>query len=596
MAFDPKEYIKEEPAFDPKAYLAETKKPKGSAGQAALESYGNTALMGYLPHAQALAENVTPNPTRAVDEKLMKEGFTISQPEETYIGTRDANIKRQQELAAEFPRASAAGTVAGVIGGTLLTGAAGKAAGLVAPTNFAGRLKASAKAGAALGAITNPGDVEGQVGLQLEERGKAAGVGALMGVGSQAALEGGVKLAQGFAAGAKKIANEKAFKALGPYAREARQNYAKGTIGEVGRELLDTGVVSPRLTSYEGIAKRASQASETAGKKVGAVIDKLAVVEDGLNGGGAASTGLAIPGAKTASAGISRKAIADSLEEELISKGGLQGLEEGENSFFGALIKGFNKSGGASISLKDAQALKQELKAKIKWDRLPGADIPPKEQFYRALYRKVNQGIDDAAEALSQIAGGNAPQELSAAKKSYGALKEAEKISSSREAKEFANRFLSPTDYLSGGLGAAAGVATGDSPEEKLQNALIGGSLALVNKGARKYGNQVSAVGLDRLGSALAATPAVAQLAGKNPAAFQGLVTSINQQRQGGPSFTPSGDQYPILKDQKLMENFRKNPGLIDAILDDNLRAAVKREVGRSPSSDSAMSRRMNQK
>src|SRR5690606_31959814 len=135
-------------------------------------------------------------------------------------------------------------------------------------------------------------------------------------------------------------------------------------------------------------------------------------------------------------------------------------------------------------------------------------------------------------------------------------------IANKREAKEFANRFLSPSDYLTSGLGVAGGIASGDSAEEKFQNALIGASLGFANKGARKYGNQLAAKGLDSLAKGISALPKAVKTAGSNPTATQSAVNKMNPY-QGN----------------RVTDMVAENPDLIDSFGNDKLKARLRENI-----------------
>lgn len=547
-----------------------------SKSQTLLESYGNSATLGYLPHIQAALEGLLPSPTGTLDKDLRASGFTVVQPEKGYVERRDENLKRMAAQRAENPKTAALGDVAGLVGGAFLTNAV---APVKAAATLGGRAVQAARTGGVLGAVQNPGDAEGVLDpIQLGQRVVNSAAGTAIGPVAQLGVEGTSLLLKKIASGLKSFAEKKAFKALGPYSREAQQNYAKDQINEIGREVLDSGVVRGRPTSYEGISARAGAAKDRAGKNVGAVIDDLAAVEEKLRGPSVKPGDVAIKGqrARSASVGVDRNAIADSLEKDLISKTDIPGVEK-DNAFFKNLIDSFRSR--EKIGVKDAQDMKVRLKKLINWDRLPGADIPREEQFYRALYKKLNTGINDAATVLAEKAGGDMPSRLAKAKKSYGAMAEAARISSKREGKEFANRFLSPSDYFTGGVGAAAGFASGTDTESKLKNAAIGLTAAGANKLARRYGNQLVAAASDALSRRSGA--AATALAGSGPVTTQTLVANL--MNSGNRKMTRADvDQY--LNNPQLLMYFRQNPQMIDIVLKDpKRRQAMKEKIGRGP-------------
>lgn len=131
-------------------------KPKTGAGESALESFGNAATFGYLPHIQA--------------------GVSSAVFGDDYTKTRDENIARQALQRKEHPTASIAGTGAGIVASAIGTGGLGA----VAKGASAGKkIYEGMKAGAIIGGITNPGDTEGEISpMQIKERALGAGIGA----------------------------------------------------------------------------------------------------------------------------------------------------------------------------------------------------------------------------------------------------------------------------------------------------------------------------------------------------------------------------------------------------------------------------------
>jgi hypothetical protein len=299
MAFDPDNYLeKNRSSFDPDAYLAKppkADKPEANLGrmaQTALESYGNTATLGYLPHLQAAAEKLVPDPRKQVDEELLKKGFTITTPQEGYVQSRDANIRRLQQLRAENPKAALVGDVAGIAGNTLISGSIGKAVGkglsaarpgldgllgarMVGPATKAqagvSALKGAAAAGGAIGALANPGDIEGEFSpLQPMQRAENAGLGLAIGVAAQGATEGASRLGKGISDYLRGKAGEKAAAAIGATKADMKRLGEKGA-EKLGREALDEGLVGP-FSTPASIAKNAEAKLEAAGERIGALI------------------------------------------------------------------------------------------------------------------------------------------------------------------------------------------------------------------------------------------------------------------------------------------------------------------------------------
>lgn len=382
-----------------------------------------------------------------------------------------------QKISEQSPVASVAGRVAGTLGSGFGMAGALRSAGVKAASGFLPNAIQSGVIGGVEGALTNPGEGEG---LQVADRAK------------NAALSAGLSFLLGGAAGklaggAKGAAEKQAFKALGPYAREARQAFAKGKVNEIGRELLDEGVISNMPKTYGKLAETLEDAASKKGASLGKIVDQLDEFAKGNN-----------------QRAVAAKDIGERLKAKLIKDTSLPGVGS-ENEMHAGLIDEFVAKTG-NLSLKGAEELKRKIGDLIKWDRLPGADIPPKETFYRAVYRELAETAEKGAEQVDKLASGASSTRFKDAKSAFGNLKEAANIVAKRDAKEFANRLISPSDYITGGLGAAAGFGSGEGIEDRLKRATIGASLGLGNKALRTFGPQVAAKQLDTLSKGLSSS------------------------------------------------------------------------------------------
>lgn len=226
MAFDPDKYLAEKtgpaPGFNPDAYLAakgvKVDSPVAAAtnasspAQTGLESFANTATLGYLPQLQA--------------------GAGAAMGLGNYTDLRDKNIARQKASAEENPKSDIAGKVAG-FGANVLMG----------PTNIPGI--------AAQAALSNPGDTPGQSGdLQLGDRAKNAALAGLLGKGLQG------------------IGNK-----LGGAADSVMQRAAgirKPAVG-LGTELIDQGIIGTRGNMQRQVADKIAQRGTELSNEVGSM-------------------------------------------------------------------------------------------------------------------------------------------------------------------------------------------------------------------------------------------------------------------------------------------------------------------------------------
>jgi hypothetical protein len=407
----------------------------------------------------------------------------------------------------------------------------------------------------------------------------------------------------------KGLAETRAFKSLGPYARDSIKAFDKGKVNDIGRTALDEGVVGGIPTSYGGLAERSDAALKSKGKEFNDYVNNLSDAEQelkdmlkrqqnfkatssdvagkssdltpGLNelpqsktpgldyneaprldapkskmladpnrslelykglierpnnslgtdvesiaggpserfvgsGSGAdrsaknfsSESGTAENLRKNASkesepsVGIDPGLIAKSMRRELMSSSKeIPGVAK-KNSTIDKLIQEFEDNADGPLSLKKAQNLKTEVGKQVNWNRDPRAEVPLDEQVHRSLYNKLNSGIDDYADTLDKIVGGPSSEGFRDLKNSYGNLKTIGSITERKEAREFANRTPSLTDYAI----AAGGVGHGLVAHDPVS---VAGGLAAggLNYMGRKFGSQTMATGLDAAANAALKSP-----------------------------------------------------------------------------------------
>ncbi len=171
------------------------------------------------------------------------------------------------------------------------------------------------------------------------------------------------------------------------------------------------------------------------------------------------------------------------------------------------------KKASKEISLKDAQELKNKLREEAKFDKFRGPDavVPPEVEVSRSLYRKMNEIMDSKAEQIAKNSGKPGMSDsLKNLRKKYELTRASDIMATDRIGRDANNRLISPSDYAVGLVGAGAGLAQGDSPEEKLKGALVGLLAGAANQGVRKYGSQIAAKQLDNTANIL--DPAVQKL------------------------------------------------------------------------------------
>lgn len=585
---------------------------KTSAGMAALEHYGNTASMGYLPHLQAGVEKLLPNPTADVDAALKAEGFSVPSNDQGYISARDENIKRLETQSKEHPVASGIGTGLGIAAGALMPAAQiSKTAGLGA------KMLQGAKTGALYGAIANPGDTEGEYSpVQLGGRAKNVAIGAGIGAAAPAVVAGVEKSGSVVKDYLKKKAALKATRALGrPTPTEAARMAATGEDVALGRELLDEGAI-PYLGTPGRIQGRVEKLKAAAGDEIANLIDsadaqrveytpikikkypKGKVLKEEVRGTPirfdenparridptlraddappslirgeeqileheirSAPMTEVIPGSVKSApiASVDTKKIADNIINSAELK--LMRNTPGMESTVAAIekqVETLAKNG--KLTLAEAQKLRQGIDKSINFNK----SAPDMRGAQEGLYRQRTAIRNAMSDAIDSLPGNSEKGALLKANRKYGRLADASDILEKEIGRDQANRSISLTDTIAGAAGASTG-----NPAAAL-------ALGAANKFGRTFGNSIQARVYD----------SIAKKAGLVPGAMEKVnpqVASMIAQRAAlrDPRFQENDD--PILKDPQLLELFRKDPGLIDSIADETRRTKIKRSIAAYP-------------
>lgn len=492
---------------------AKTQKPpdapaedNSQAPMAALQGYGQGASFGYLPQLQAATE---PAMAKMYD---MATGNNISDTLPDYAARRDEKIAAIDKLKESNPKSF----VAAQLAGGLTTGLAVPGAALGKGASLAAKVGASVASGAAFRGLQNPGDTPGVVDpLQLSERGENIANPTALAIDTAVPLAGPALSKAGEWLGNK--AEKAAFSSIGPYKRSSEILAAKDKINPIGRTLLDEGVIGYYPKKYATLLERLQGKESQAGKDLGDVVEGMAAKETGPK------------------VSLSRSDIAKKLEGELISPQTDAAGVIDRNAKMQAYLENFRRDGMGkvegpvddAIPLLNAEMKKRAVAKEVNWNRLPGADIPDSELFNRALNSNLREGVERGGEELAQKTGFDVNQ-FKGLKEKYGNLSEAGKILQKKNAAEIANRMISPSDYGAGAVGATIGAMSGGSPEERLKHATMGAALGLLNHGARKYGNQVSAMSLNNLSKAANYASPVMDTLARNPVATTAVTNQPN--------------------------------------------------------------------
>jgi len=302
------------------------------------------------------------------------------------------------------------------------------------------------------------------IGATTGYAGNLLGKGVSKLLGSKAVKEAAEETAAGLAA----TAEVQAAKALGAD-KVAIQKMGEDKVRQVGRQALDEKVVTP-LASNKTMAARNIALKESGGSKMGEVYKEI---DDA-----SAST-------------FNPLKTANKIDTEL-GDFYRSPINRGETKQLDNMLESVSMRGSQDIPLSEAQLLKEELGKAANWKNK--LNVSEKEKMAREAYHITSSGIDDAVEAGSKTL--NNPEllaKLQAGKKLYGNAVASEKLLSKQLAKK-GNNALGLTDNI---IGVGATAAMGPK-----------GLAVLAGKKAHDaYGNQMAAVGADKIANIVRTAP-----------------------------------------------------------------------------------------
>jgi len=466
-------------------------------GEAALQGFGQAATFGYLPQIQALAERgVDWLAGDNTDEQLMAQGFQIEEP--SYTQQRDEFINRQQRLEETNPNAMLAGNVLGGVASGIGAGAIGGATKAVTAGQ---KLLSAAKTGAAVGAIRNPGDTEGETEfLQIRDRLKNASIDAVTGIAAQGGLEAVGKFAQAIQSSPgviKNFSQAKAFKTSGAMLKDFRKAYGKNKVNELGQTMIDNGIVS-------------------LGDDVADVAKKAVVMRD--------SVGLKIADIYQQSDDALSKINPKKLTPQVIKKIDDTELDMGKfaNEFRAYINNKFQGKVGSRavlsrmegelddlstngvITLQKLQEIRRSIDDQIDFAK-QAKDLPGVEQAFLDMRTKLNDVAKNRIKVIDDLQGTKLLDNLNKANKDYSNLAEISKIAKDKVAREESNSAFGLRERISGGVGATVGGMIGGIPGAAA-GAVIG---SISTKAARQFGTPFVAIATNRAARALESNPAL---------------------------------------------------------------------------------------
>lgn len=476
----------------PWAKYSQPEEPVGGAAVAGLESLGRGAAFGLAPYLSAGAEQAmyALTPESDVNKKLSAEGFNVQEKTPSFVESRDAFVDRAKKQEEQYPTATTAGELAGLVSSAPIAGAGLRLLpGLGAPAASGfGRIAQGVGSGAAVGLLQTPEPIKGEMDLQIPERLQQAEFGAASGGLVQGAGEGVRKLG----AGLGKFAEERAFKAAGATASKKDKSLIKfGKANKIGRSLIDEGILKPGDT-YDDVLEKTTAAKKQAGEAIGQIYDdtfsskKPAILKDLTS--------------KESVSGLLHKAVEKSSVKPTI---GRKAYDEKMNGIIDDLVTG-------SEDLSDPRAVNGligELDDQINYS-IANKEMKPVQKGLLAMRQKLRQVVNvTVRKTATELGDKEKIKELKKLNQLYGNLSEAQRMSEEKVARETANRFFSPSDYGIAGVGAVGGAVTADNPEEAVKRALLGAGAGLAHRTARRYVNPFAVYGSDIAGKGLLRAP-----------------------------------------------------------------------------------------
>jgi hypothetical protein len=352
---------------------------------------------------------------------------------------------------------------------------------------MAGRIKDSVATGFGLGAISNPGDTQGQVNLlQGAERLKNAGTGGVIGGAGQAGGDAIAKTGEAIKNLPSKldaVSKVKAFKAVGAMLKDFRSARGTNSPEAIGETLLKRNIVNAG-DSLEDMAQKITTNKQEVGQGIGEIYKRVkSLAQTGID----EVTGLKISPREQATLSASKldgtKIAGEARVEILKAFKNNPGNQEAKAKVLSALDD--VAAMGDNIDLSDLLESKSNIDAQINYAKKMN-DLPIVQQQLKTLRDSINRNIQSHVDTAGKIVKDDELiKSLKGLNREYGHLSTAESVARDKISRESANNFFSLGDNLSGGAGATIGAASGDTLEDKIKNGLIGYATGRV---ASKYG------------------------------------------------------------------------------------------------------------
>lgn len=204
--------------------------------------------------------------------------------------------------------------------------------------------------------------------------------------------------------------------------------------------------------------------------------------------------------------------------------------------------------GEGNVSMAEAQKLVEALRAKAKFDTSRSSQ---QNEVAKNVYHTVRNAINDAAEkGADKLNISGVKETIQAANQKYAKGKTAEALLENKFAREQGNKILGITNVMTGGTALGYGGATGDW--EGAGKIVVGKVLL------EKYGAQNAALLLNKVSKSLMRSPQVAELAAKNPKAFQAMIQAVAGKVDGSNMLKNVAEEKPKGETKWANDGFEK--------------------------------------
>lgn len=516
--------------------------PKTSASKSFSDNMANTSALGYGPQlVGAITKFLSPskeNIASVVRPDIAAKADKNNISYNPYLIGRDTASQTLSQENADHPTASLAGGLTGAIGSGVLT----PLPKALMASGITGGLVKGGLVGAGYGALSNPGDTEGQIDpVQYDARKQNAITGGEIG-----AVTGGVT--QGISKGLNAVANSpetlqnaakpQAIKASGAMLKDFRALNGANRTDQLGQFALDNGLVKAGDT-FEDVGAKADALKRDAGARLDEIYSraKTAMPTD--------KAASAVPAEVGFNPIRDKEAILSKVKDQLGDQVGSSSAVNAVGTYLDELGQ---KYGNKVLDPKAANNIESAVSKKVNFLRNPLTASPEAEQGFNVLRSHVSDAVDNHIAYLSEINDPQIADKLAAANKDYGFAKQISSMAKDKAQRMLANSKFGLLDTIASAGGATAGAIAGEEMGgHPIEGGLVGIGAGILGHYARGHGDSILASGLNRAGQAMSYGPAqAAQLASRiNPNLVSRAITqngatnNMNTVQQLNPQAAP---------------------------------------------------------